>query len=83
MLLIKGKFKISVITIIIGIICQVIPSSPLSNVTTVKMFFFFNVNFTKSIDKLHVLCITFMPKTFLNDQRSIARESINSSKFKS
>ena len=40
MLLIKDKFKISVITIIIGIICQVTPSAALSNVTTVKMFFF-------------------------------------------
>ena len=39
MLLIKGKFKITVITIIIGIICQVIPSAPLSNVTIVKFFF--------------------------------------------
>ena len=54
MLLIKGKFKITVITIIIGIICHVIPSAPLSNVTIVKMFFFFNVNFTKSTVELHV-----------------------------
>ena len=75
MLLIKGKFKISVITIIIGIICQVTPNAVLSNVTKVKMFFFFffNVNFTKSVVELHVLCITFMLLKFQNDQRKIAR----------
>ena len=73
MLLIKDKFKIFVINIIIGIICQVTPSAALSNVTRVKMFFcffFFNVNFNKSIVELQVLHITFMPIKCQNDQRT-------------
>ena len=75
MLQIKDKFKIFVINIIIGIICEVTPSVVLSNVAKVKMFFFFffNVNFTKYIVELHVLCITFMLLKFQNDQRKIAR----------
>ena len=74
MLQIKDKFKIFVINVIIGIICEVTPNVVLSNVTKVKMFFFFfNVNFTKSIVELHVLCITFMLLKFQNDQRKIAR----------
>ena len=75
MLQIKDKLKIFVINIIIGIICEVTPSVVLSNVAKVKMFFFFffNVNFTKSIVELHVLCITFMLLKFQNDQRKIAR----------
>ena len=68
MLLIKDKFKIFVINIIVGIICQVTPNAVLSNVTKIKMFFFFfNVNFTKSIVESHVLRITFMPLKFQND----------------
>ena len=75
MLQIKDKLKIFVINIIIGIICEVTPSVVLSNVAKVKMFFFFffNVNFAKSIVELHVLCITFMLLKFQNDQRKIAR----------
>ena len=67
MLLIKDKIKIFDINIIIGIICQVTPNAVLSNVTKVKMFFFFNVNFTKSIVESHDLRITFMPIKFQND----------------
>ena len=78
MLLVKEKFKIFVLIIIICIIFQVTPSVALSNVTTVKMFFFFflNVNFAKPTVKLHVYCITSMLVKFQNDQRSIARYSI-------
>ena len=77
MLLVKEKFIISVLFIIICKICQVTPCVALSNVTTVKMFFFFfNVNFTKSTVELHVYCITSMLVKFQNDQRSIARYSI-------
>ena len=48
-------------------------SVALSNVTTVKFFFFLYVNFTKSIIELRVLHITFMPVKFQNDQRTIAQ----------
>ena len=82
MLLVKEKFKISVLIIIICIICQVTRCVALSNVKTVKMFFFFNVNFTKSTVELHVYCITSMLVKFQNDQRSIARYSIKFLKLK-